>query len=483
MRTAQIVTGAIAFLALPAALAQNLTQTRTGYNSVNVYAQQRIDLVSTATPTVTAFEASAGFEAVIKLPEATAGRWSAPARWTDYRREGANTAITGMVGIHTHVLPNGYVFSWEGHNLDTKAAGNASCTSHAYAWNPNPGARLGSAVYPNIYADYDNFNVNIFCGGHTLLADGRLLVAGGHYSAGDVDRSFNRIPPPGHYDTNAGLSQPIEAYRVSTPSDPEYVPPTSSFTPFNPNVNSYIGTRDLNIFNYRVGVPPPANNTGWQTSFFGVLPAMKYRRWYPTATTLADGRVLVVAGQRFGGPLGITPATTVQAEIPELYTPNASYSQTWTELTNASRRLPLYPWMFLAPDGQVFNAGPNPDAKFLNPTAGTWGAATYNTQLGLTREYGSAVMYAPGKILILGGLTPNGITNTAERIDLNAPASATFQPAAPMVFPRTHVNATILPDGSVLATGGSKLKSSEDYAAVFHAELWRPSGKLNPGGT
>ena len=84
-----------------------------------------------------------GFEARIKLLETQAGRWSAPQKWTPYQRYlnstppagSASTDITGLVGIHTHVLPNGKVLSWEGHN-DNTLADPTKHDSHAYAWDP-----------------------------------------------------------------------------------------------------------------------------------------------------------------------------------------------------------------------------------------------------------------------------------------------------------------------------------------------------------
>jgi hypothetical protein len=108
----------------------------------SLYAQELIDLWP-------GFEAtSGGFEAAIHLPEATAGRWSHPLRWTPYARNATrpgnpDPTITGMVGIHTHVLPNGNVLTWEGHNKDTFGQNTRDCTSHAYIWHSNPAAQRG----------------------------------------------------------------------------------------------------------------------------------------------------------------------------------------------------------------------------------------------------------------------------------------------------------------------------------------------------
>ncbi|MDO7848565.1 galactose oxidase early set domain-containing protein [Hymenobacter sp. M29] len=105
------------------------------------------------------------------------------------------------------------------------------------------------------------------------------------------------------------------------------------------------------------------------------------------------------------------------------------------------------------------------------------------------REAGTAVMYAPGKILVIGGggpataATPTGVTNTVERIDLNAGTTAQFQYDAPMQFARFHVNGTILPDGTVLVTGGIPNIGKNDLDAILPAELWTPPASGSGPGT
>ena len=91
------------------------------------------------------------------------------------------------------------------------------------------------------------------------------------------------------------------------------------------------------------------------------------------------------------------------------------------------------------------------------------------------RDYGSAVMYAPGKILVMGGGDPP--TNTAEVIDLND-SSPTWRHVGSMVIARRQLNATLLPDGKVLVTGGTSKAgfNNADSASVVHAaELWDPT--------
>ena len=61
-------------------------------------------------------------------------------------------------------------------------------------------------------------------------------------------------------------------------------------------------------------------------------------------------------------------------------------------------------------------------------------------------------MYEPGKVLIVGGNDPPRAS--AEKIDLNLPVPK-WQSAGLMHTARRQLNATILPDGTVLVTGGS----------------------------
>jgi hypothetical protein len=95
-------------------------------------------------------------------------------------------------------------------------------------------------------------------------------------------------------------------------------------------------------------------------------------------------------------------------------------------------------------------------------------------------------MYETGKILVVGGggnvgwPTPDpkasAPTATAELIDLNA-ANPTWVNTSPMANPRRHMNATVLPDGQVLATGGTRGGGFVDINpgdAVKVAELWNP---------
>jgi hypothetical protein len=103
--------------------------------------------------------------------------------------------------------------------------------------------------------------------------------------------------------------------------------------------------------------------------------------------------------------------------------------------------------------------------------SGAW-VSGLRTVYNRTRDYGSAVMYEPGKILIVGGDSPP--TNFAEVINLNAPAPA-WRTTAPMSQVRRQHNATLLPDGSVLVTGGHSGAVLDDSTQPrLETERWAP---------
>jgi hypothetical protein len=190
---------------------------------------------------------------------------------------------------------------------------------------------------------------------------------------------------------------------------------------------------------------------------------MQNGRWYPTLTLLPTGHMLAISGGGTNAALNV---------IPEVYAPGLN---TWRSLTTASRSVPYYPMMFVAPDGKVFYVGPDQQTAFLN-TNGTGSWTTGPTRQYGWRDYGSAVMYDAGKILVVGGGSP---TATAETIDLLG--ARTWGLVASMSVPRRQINATLLADGTVLVTGGtnsSGFNNAPSSSDVLAAERWDPA---NPG--
>jgi len=195
------------------------------------------------------------------------------------------------------------------------------------------------------------------------------------------------------------------------------------------------------------------------------LPNMAHGRWYPTVTTLGDGTVMTFSG------LTETSGTNTAVEI---YTAGSGWSQEYA----APWTPPLYPRMHLLPDGTVFYSGSSTDSRIFNPSTTAWSPVVAYTNYLRNRMYGSSVLlpltptngYKP-RVMIFGGGDP--ATATTEIIDLSA-AIPMWQYGPSMSQPRIEMNATLLPNGKVLAIGGSTY--DEDAAtASLNADLYDPA--------
>ena len=119
-------------------------------------------------------------------------------------------------------------------------------------------------------------------------------------------------------------------------------------------------------------------------------------RWYATAITLRDGRVMVFSGYDDTGGMNQTV---------ELYTVGSGYSTPY----NANWIAPLYPWLHLLPNGNVFYSGYTPMSWMFNPTNPARKMGSFApTLFGFNRVYGNSVLlpllpsnnYAP-RVMIL----------------------------------------------------------------------------------
>ncbi len=201
---------------------------------------------------------------------------------------------------------------------------------------------------------------------------------------------------------------------------------------------------------------------------FADLSSMAHGRWYPTATTLGDGRVMIFSGS------GDTGATNNAVEI---FTPGTGTGTGWSAQFTATWTPPLYPRMHLLPSGKVFYSGSTTTSRLFDPTAHTW-TTVANTISSTTRTYGTSVLlpltpangYDP-RVIIMGGGSP--AIKTTEIIDMGA-ATPSWKAGPPMSQERTEMNAVILPNGKVLAVGGS-LNDEDGSTASLDANLLDPA--------
>jgi uncharacterized membrane protein len=210
------------------------------------------------------------------------------------------------------------------------------------------------------------------------------------------------------------------------------------------------------------------------TETFTDLQNMAHGRWYPTPTVLGDGTVMVFSG------LSETGSTNTAVEI---FTAGSGWSGEYP----AGWTPPLYPRMHLLPNGKVFYSGPGRGSRLFDPVAKTWSAVIATTNYGNSRSYGTSVLlpltpangYKP-RVMIFGGSNPS--TATTEIIDLSVSTPA-WQYGPSMSQQRIEMNATLLPNGKVLATGGS-LNDEDAATASLKADLYDPiTNTFSPAGS
>ncbi|MEZ5653947.1 MAG: DUF1929 domain-containing protein [Burkholderiaceae bacterium] len=348
----------------------------------------------------------------------TKGMWRAPADWP-------------LVAIHAALLPNG--------KLATFGTPLASTTLQAARlfdiWDPMGGK--GPADHTTLL---NAANIDSFCSSGTWLSSGKLLVSGGNSTFDSVVLD-------------------VEAQSTST------------------------------------------------------TPKFSSERWYSTVLTLADGRPIVLGGGDFyvgnafenpdwyddGSPTDVNDGV---AMTPEIYNEGSGWSllggATSREAFGPDHNRYFYPRAWVARDGKVFGLSSDKYWR-LDPTAnggqgsieilGTFHGGISETTLPNIGPVSSAVMFAEGKILQTGG---NGYTNGANSaedvayihrttssrratvFDLGNGSVPTITEVASMHHARQWHNVTVLPDGHVLATGGTRYANYAGAQAVMAAEQWNP---------
>jgi hypothetical protein len=307
---------------------------------------------------------------------------------------------------------------------------------------------------------------NLFCAGHVAGVDGRIYVLGLHDKGGNNGgRKVNRFDPK----TEEWLSRPTPCVRSGFESDPTGV--LSHCDPLNENNTD----------------PPLASD-------------LKYQRWYPTAVTLPDGRILVLSGSDQDTSVGPAnaSATKVRQAVPEIYDPK---TDTTVPLENAQKLLPMYPRAFVVQTGPgekdwkvavvaevvpplpgqpgglnirsydpFFYSGKTylldvqgalADPLIATPAQNHW---TYVDTAQNAHDSGAGVMMVTitpdgtwSQDLFMFGGSNGGNTPasaTAETINFSSP-SPKWKPISNLTQPVTQNNVVALPDGKLLVVGGA----------------------------
>ncbi len=284
----------------------------------------------------------------------------------------------------------------------------------------------------------------------TVLADGRVLVAGGRSSAGEVVSCVLYDPMSGTWAATGDLVTARDQHGGALLADGSVL---------------VVGG------NGSTGILASAERYDPIAGTWSATDDLAEARRFHTTTRLADGRVLVAGGSD-DGTLGSV----------ELYDPIA---ETWSS-TDSLDGARYHHTATLLEDGRVLVAGGFnitdgvASAELYDPMAETWSSTD---ALSAPRGGHGAVRLADGNTLVAGGATTTGNTTvaTAEIFDVS---SETWLPAAPMSSPRKFAAAVALAGGRALVVGGtldfaSSLDSAELYDDVEGA--WRSAGTLAVG--
>jgi N-acetylneuraminic acid mutarotase len=330
------------------------------------------------------------------------------------------------------------------------------------------GTPLNSAtVKPGTWTVTGSLHQTLGTHAATLLADGRVLAAGGCRGACDsnVVRATAELydPRTGQWGMTGSMHDPrIQFTMILLPSG---------------QVLAVGGCRtaDCSVILASAELYNP------QTGKWTVTGSMHDRRVFNTTTLLSDGQVLVTGGARDNGQNGITDSA-------ELYNPR---SGTWT-MTSRMHDIRARHRATLLANGQVLVVGGAggtagndsgkaiDSAELYNPRTDKW---SRTGSMHLPREAFTAVRLPSGEVLVASGWYANIDLTSAE---LYNPRSGTWSMTGSLHYPRNFEaaeTAVLLHTGQVLVAGDgsgyakSPLTSAELYNP--HTGKWTVTGSLH----
>ncbi|MFE6848895.1 galactose oxidase-like domain-containing protein [Streptomyces sp. NPDC057686] len=202
---------------------------------------------------------------------------------------------------------------------------------------------------------------------------------------------------------------------------------------------------------------------------------MNEARWYPTLTTLQDGKILSLSGLDEIGQ--IVPGKD------EIYDPN---TKTW-KYTGIERRFPTYPAIFLLENGNLFYSGSNAGygPADVGRTPGVWDLKTneFKKIPGLSdpdkMETSATVMLPPAqdqRFMVIGGGGVGESDKSSKKsrlVDLTE-TNPHFHDGASLAKGTRYPSASLLPDDTVLVTGGSEDYRGRSNSNILEARTYDP---------
>lgn len=366
----------------------------------------------------------AGASATSLSDPALVGSWSAP-------------FSVGVKGIHSSVLPNGKVllFSYPVTSLGSDAS----------VWDPVTGVSTDVSL---------NWARDIFCSGHSLLADGRLFITGGHvhsaaYGLGVRNTDF--FDPA----TNTFGQGPLLSEERWYPTNVELA--NGHVLIFGGYVNTKTPAPAPDVDSY-----DPALNTITR------LPstATKVLGNYPRLHLLWNGKI----------PWTNVKRTQIFDPTNNTWSASASMNAGGRGQSDDSVLLPGLKKVLEF--GGAVNGVATATAEVVDFSAPTpqW---QYTGSMNSARVWANAVLLPDGNVLAVGGGSGGSYTNPVYQSELYNPATGTWSVMASQQAPRIyHSTAVLLPDGRVLSAGmdnGSYQTTAELYSPPYLFRGPRPT--------
>jgi hypothetical protein len=285
----------------------------------------------------------------------------------------------------------------------------------------------------------------------TLLADGRVLIAGGRGS---------------EYSTSAGVSTSGWAYLTSTEI---YEPTSGRFLASGNMANSHVrGTATL-LADGRVLISGGMRNGGGggastsdaevfdpAVGTFTTAGTMNSQRTDHTATLLANGEVLIAGGWNGHAadaaddppwdPLFVELFDTVRGSF------QVAGTMSTTRVGHTATRLPNGQVLLLGGVLAVQNIHTELHPAYAELYAPTMGTINSLSTTAPPQSKYTTTLLSSGKMLLLGGSINSIAVDSAELLD---PATGIMTLTTSLSTPRVGHTATLLGDGRVLVIGGT----------------------------
>ena len=197
-----------------------------------------------------------------------------------------------------------------------------------------------------------------------------------------------------------------------------------------------------------------------------VVPAagpMQVPRWRDAATTMMDGRVLVVGGGE--------ACTTTACKTADLFDPTTNTFKPTANLMGENR---TFAWSVLMVDGRVMiTSDASPTVEVYDPTKDSFTTIALPT----VHHFGQRIVrLRDGRVMVMGGdgCAPT-CTIAQNDVAIYDPKTDKFTAAKPMNFGRTQFTAHVLPDGRVMVFGGASISAGGVNAPMDSIEAYDPS--------